>query len=158
MLKTTTSTKIDISPIHILLIGNNPIELNGVVEKLNQIRTQRIRTEIAFDLKSILQRLIGFQPHFILLDDNIGRTEMLLAIQTLESNEKTKTVPITVLKSSNDNEALGASAISDYVLKQNLSAGGLYAMLQNSLTGKQTRSTLVNASQKRKEQLSKLVG
>ncbi|HOX81981.1 MAG TPA: hypothetical protein PLJ60_01570 [Chryseolinea sp.] len=156
-METTTKKQIDTNPLHVLLIGNNPIELSGVLEKLNQIRGQRIVTEIAFDLKSIVQRLIRFQPHFILLDDNIGKTEMTLAIQALESNQKTKNVPITLLKSSNYEEALSASGVLDYLLKQNLSSDGIYTMLRNSLKFKRTQEYLYNAYQKRKGQLSKLV-
>ena len=43
-----------LDPINILLIGNNPIEMGSVLEKLKQVRGQRIITEIAFDLRSIL--------------------------------------------------------------------------------------------------------
>ena len=49
--------------MNVLLVGNNPIELSGVLEKLRQVRGQRIATEIAFDVKSILQRLLRFQPN-----------------------------------------------------------------------------------------------
>ena len=48
--------------LHVLLIGNNPIEMGGVLEKLKQVRGQKIITEIAFDIKSILERLISFRP------------------------------------------------------------------------------------------------
>jgi hypothetical protein len=61
--------KRSLEPLHILLVGNNPIEMGGVLEKLNKVRGQRIITEIAFDLKSILERLIRFKPNFILIDD-----------------------------------------------------------------------------------------
>jgi hypothetical protein len=61
-----------LDPINILLIGNNPIEMGSVLEKLKQVRGQRIITEIAFDLRSILERLMRFNPNFIFIDDNIG--------------------------------------------------------------------------------------
>lgn len=147
-----------INPMNILLVGNNPIELSGILEKLNKVRGQKIITEIAFDLQSILQRLMHFEPHFILIDDNIGKAEMVVTIQALESNNKTKNVPITLLKSSNYKEALGAPGILDYLLKQNLSSEGIYTMLRNSLKFRRTQLYLYNAYQKRKEQLSKLVG
>src|SRR5688500_7788808 len=89
------------SPLNVLLIGNNPMEMGTVLDKLNQVRSQKITTEIAFDLRSILQRLVRFNPNFIFIDDNIGRAEMQQAVKELESNGKTKDIPITVLKSSN---------------------------------------------------------
>ena len=105
--------------LNVLLIGNNPIELGSVLDKLKQVRTQKIVTEIAFDLRTILERLIRFNPNFIFIDDNIGRTELQETLKQLSSNRKTKDIPITVLKSSNYQEAFGASSILDYLLKQN---------------------------------------
>ena len=157
-MESNIQTQKAIFPLHILLIGNNPIEMSSVLEKLNHIRGQKIITEIAFDLQSILQRLLRFQPHFILIDDNIGRAEMILTIQALEANRKTRNIPITLLKSSNYEEALGASGMMDYLLKQNLSSEGIYSMLRNSLKFRRTQLFLLNAYQKRKEQLSKLIG
>ena len=110
-----------LDPINILLIGNNPIEMGSVLEKLKQVRGQRIITEIAFDLKSILQRLMRFNPNFIFIDDNIGKNELMETVKSLSSNKKTKDVPITVLKNSNYHESLASSSILDYLLKQNLS-------------------------------------
>jgi CheY-like chemotaxis protein len=147
-----------IQPLHVLLIGNNPMELSSMLEKLNHVRGQKIITEIAFDLQSILKRLIRFQPHFILIDDNIGKTEMQSTIHALEMNDKTRDIPITVLKSSNYEEAFSASGILDYLLKQNLSSDGIYTMLLNSTRFRRTQAYLYNAYQKRKEQLTKLVG
>ena len=72
--------------MNVLLVGNNPIEMGGVLEKLKQVRGQRIATEIAFDLKSILERLLRFQPNFILIDDNIGRHELMETVNTLSAN------------------------------------------------------------------------
>ncbi len=144
--------------LNILLIGNNPIELSSMLEKLNRVKGQKIITEIAFDLQSILIRLVLFQPHFILIDDNIGKVEMRSTILALEASDKTRDVPITVLKSSNYEEALGASTILDYLLKQNLSSEGIYAMLRNSLKFRRTQLYFYTAYQKRKEQLSKLIG
>ena len=156
-MESTLQSQNAILPLHVLLIGNNPIELSSILEKLNQVRGQKIITEIAFDLQSILQRLMLFQPHFILIDDNIGRKEMTLTIQALESHLKTRNIPITLLKSSNYEEALGASNILDYLLKQNLSSEGIYTMLRNSLKFRRTQLYLYNAYHKRKEQFSKLI-
>src|SRR5688572_21908557 len=92
-------------PLNVLLIGNNPIDLTKTLEKLNQIHGRRIITEIAFDLRSIVERLINFNPNFILIDDNIGKTELTQAIETLSKSRKTRDVPITVLKNSNYRES-----------------------------------------------------
>lgn len=152
-------TKIQITkssePLHVLLIGNNPIDLTKTLEKLNQIHGRRIITEIAFDLRSIVERLIKFNPNYILIDDNIGKSELTQTINTLSKSRKTKDVPITVLKNSNYHES-SSSGILDYVLKQNFSAESFYSMLRNSLKFRRTQLFLYKAYQSRKKQLHKL--
>jgi CheY-like chemotaxis protein len=143
--------------LNVLLIGNNPIELGTVLDKLKQVRTQKIVTEIAFDLRTILERLIRFNPNFIFIDDNIGRTELQETVKQLSSNRKTKDIPITVLKSSNYHEAMGASSILDYLLKQNLSAEALYNTVKNSLRFRRTQIYLNKVYQKKKADLLKSV-
>jgi DNA-binding NarL/FixJ family response regulator len=145
-----------LDPINILLIGNNPIEMGSVLEKLKQVRGQRIITEIAFDLKSILQRLMRFNPNFIFIDDNIGKNELMETVKSLSSNKKTKDVPITVLKNSNYHESLASSSILDYLLKQNLSPEDLYKTVKNSLRFRRTQLYLYQAYKKRKDQLLKI--
>jgi CheY-like chemotaxis protein len=146
-----------LEPLHILLIGNNPIEMGGVLEKLKQVRGQRIITEIAFDLKSILERLIRFRPNFIFIDDNIGRTELLETVTTLSNNRKTRDIPITVLKNSNYHESLASSSILDYLLKQNLSPEDLYKTVKNSLRFRKTQLYLYQAYKRRKGELLKVI-
>ena len=152
-------TKVQLSktsqPLNVLLIGNNPIDLTRTLEKLNQAHGLRIITEIAFDLRSIVERLIKFNPNYILIDDNIGRSELAQTISTLSKSRKTKDVPITVLKNSNYHES-SSTGILDYVLKQNFSADSFYSMLRNSLKFKRTQLFLYKAYQKRKRQLRKL--
>jgi len=143
------------NPLNVLLIGNNPMELGTVLDKLKEVRAQKIITEIAFDLKSILERLIRFNPNFIFIDDNIGRLELAETLKQLSSNRKTKDVPITVLKSSNYHEAFGASSVLDYLLKQNLSADALYNTVKNSLRFRRTQLYLYKIYQKRKRESAK---
>jgi hypothetical protein len=143
--------------VNVLLIGNNPIEMGRVLDNLHQIRGHRIITESAFDLKSIMERLLRFRPNFILIDDNIGKQEMLVTVESLSSNRKTKDIPITVLKNSNYNEAMVSSSILDYLLKQNLSPDALYNTLKNSLKFRRTQVFLFQAYKKRKQQLLKVI-
>jgi len=142
-----------LDPINILLIGNNPIEMGSVLEKLKQVRGQRIITEIAFDLRSILERLMRFNPNFIFIDDNIGKNELMETVKSLSANRKTKDIPITVLKNSNYHESLASSSILDYLLKQNLSPEDLYKTVKNSLRFRKTQLYLYQAYKKRKDQL-----
>ena len=143
------------APLNVLLIGNNPMELGTILEQLKQVRAQKIIIEIAFDLKGIIERLVMFNPNFIFIDDNIGRTEMRETVKRLSTNRKTKHIPITVLKSSNYHEALGSGSIMDYLLKQNLSAEALYNTVKNSLKFQKTQQYLQNIYQKRKTEFLK---
>ena len=151
-------TKVPITksePLHVLLIGNNPIDLTKTLEKINHLRGFRIITEIAFDLRSIVERLMSFSPNYILIDDNIGKTELTETINTLSKTRKTKDVPITVLKNSNYHEST-PTGILDFVLKQNFTAESFYSILRNSLKLKRTQLYLYKAYQRRKKQLRKL--
>jgi PleD family two-component response regulator len=149
-METIIQTDQSASPLNVLLIGNNPMEMSTVLEKLKQVRNQQITTEIAFDLQSILERLIKFSPNFIFIDDNIGRFELQKTVKQLSTNRKTKDIPITVLKTSNYQEAMGASSILDYLLKQNLSADALSNTVRNSLRFRRTQLYLNKVYKRRK--------
>lgn len=140
-------------PLNVLLIGNNPIDMSKTIEKINQIKGRKVITEIAFDLRSIVERLMRFNPNFILIDDNIGKAELAQAVDALSRTPKTKDIPITVLKNSNYQEALPTSGVLDYLLKQNFSADSLYTAIRNSLKFRRTQAYLYRAYRKRKRQL-----
>ena len=142
--------------LRVLVVGNNPIELGRVFDTLHKIRDTSIITEIAFDLKSILERLVRFSPHYILIDDNIGRPELKNAVHALHHERKTKNVPITILKSSNYQEAIN-SGVMNYVLKESLTGESLHTALKNSLKFKKTQLYLLNAYKKRKGQLKRML-
>ncbi|SKC74740.1 hypothetical protein [Ohtaekwangia koreensis] len=155
-MKTIIKDSSSSEPMHILLVGNNPIELSSVLKNLQAVQGFKIVTEIAFDLKSTVERLIRFNPNFAIIDDNLGKTELRETIQTLSSNKKTKDIPIMVLKNSNYKEAFGGSNVLDYLLKQNLSPEAIYNTLKNSLRFRRTQLYLYQVYQKRKEFLLKL--
>jgi len=142
--------------LKVLVVGNNPIELGRVFDSLHKIRDTKIITEIAFDLKSILERLVRFSPHYILIDDNIGKSELKDAVHTLLNERKTKNIPITILKSSNYHEAIN-TGVMNYVLKESLTGESLHTALKNSLKFKKTQLYLLNAYKKRKGQLKRLL-
>ena len=143
--------------VNILLIGNNPIEMSSMLNTIAKVPGRRIITEIAFDVRSSWDRMIKFQPNFILIDDNIGRRELSQTVESLSHNLKTKDVPITVLKNSNYEEAVVSADIMDYLLKRNLTAESLYNAIKNTLKFRRTRQYLMDAYNKRKSLLLKLV-
>jgi DNA-binding NarL/FixJ family response regulator len=145
-------------PLRILLVGNNPPELSRMREMLQQIPGYRVISEIAFDVRSAWQRLMRFSPHFILIDDNIGRKELAETVQRLSSRRRTRNVPMAVLKNSNYSESVATSAALDYLLKQTLSASALYVAIKNALKFQQARKYLEQAYARRKKQLLRFIG
>jgi len=142
--------------LNVLVVGNNPIDLSHTFESLLKIREHKIMTEIAFDLASLLERLVYFRPNFIVIDDNIGRLELQLTVQALLKNRKTKDIPITILKNSNYEEALN-TGVMNYVLKKALTGESLYTALKNSLKFKKTQLYLQQAYSKRKGQVLRIL-
>lgn len=143
--------------VNILFIGNNPLEMSSMLDTISKVPGRKIMTEIAFDVKSSLERLLKFDPNFILIDDNIGRTELSQTVHSLTNHLKTSDTPIAVIKNSNYEEAITAGNILDYLLKKNLTAELLYNTIKNTLKFKRTRQYLMEAYSKRKGQLMKLV-
>ncbi|MFN8805045.1 MAG: hypothetical protein ACK5YT_04420 [Bacteroidota bacterium] len=140
----------------LLLIGNNPIELSSVVDRLKEIRHQPIVAQFAFDLRSSLQCLSKFAPSYILIDDNIGTDELKETVQEFAHNRKTKDVPITIIKNSNYQATLFDTTL-DYVLKSNLSSDRILKTLNRSTTARDAQTFLKRAYQKRKGLLSQLL-
>lgn len=138
------------APLNVLLIGNNPIELSGTLEKIRQIRGRKVMTEIAFDLRSVLERLVNFSPNYIVIDDNIGRGELAQTLEILNHRRKTRNIPITIIKNSNYQEAMPSRGVLDFLLKQNFSADALYRTICNSLKIKRTQHLLSGIYRARK--------
>lgn len=157
MIKEKARPRFNYDSMNILLVGNNPIELSETLETVKRLPNRFVTTEIAFDLTSIWERLVKFRPNFILIDDNIGLSELSQTVYTLSSNPKTRHVPITVLKNSNYTGSVVTNDIADYVLKQDLTPEALYTTLKNSLKFKKARQYVVNAYRKRRRQLLTLL-
>lgn len=113
----------------VLVVGNNPMELNTVLDRLRAIRQKSVLTEMAFDVSTVAERIPRFLPHHLLIDDNIG-SEALRELQ-LRMPRQARGIPVTLLKNSNYHEA-GIQGISNYVLKHHLSSDHLYCELLNA--------------------------
>jgi len=145
-----------INQLNVLVVGNNPIELTRTFESLKRIREHKVITEIAFDLRSIVDRLAHFRPNYILIDDNLGQLQLKAAVEVLLKNRRTKNIPITILKNSNYREAMN-TGVMNYVLKDSITADSLYTALKNSLKFKKTQLYLQQAYKRRKGQLLRVL-
>lgn len=150
-------TKIEnLEKLQLLLVGNNPIELSKILDRLNEVKGGKINTAFAFDLKSSLQCLLTFKPSHILIDDNIGKSELSNSINRLQSRRKTKDIPITILKNSNYQETVSWGALN-FILKSNLTGELLYRSLLNSSKYRRAQLYFQQAYRKRKGQLSRML-
>ncbi len=114
----------------VLVVGNNPIELNEILLKVKGIGQKKILIEMAFDLETLQARLNHFKPAHIIIDDNVGSVRLHAMVDKL-CRSKARNVPITVLKNSNYVETIG-SGVMNFILKTNLTSDGLYHELRNS--------------------------
>ena len=138
----------------VLVVGNNPIELGHVFDRLQEIQHKTILTEMAFDLQSSLDRLTRFRPEHILIDDNIGRAALQTMVSMLH-HRGPRNAPITILKNSNYQETIG-HGVMNFVLKEHLTSERLYRELLNSLYFFETQRLWKKAYGKRKGQLVRL--
>lgn len=154
------NAKIDSSKImgelKVLIVGNNPIELSRVFENLHNVQGNKLVTEIAFDFKSIRERLLTFKPNFIFIDDNIGKVELKNMIGSLVTRNRTKNIPITVLKNSNYQESV-TSGVMNFLLKENLTPDALYKSFIYSLQFIKTHQYLLESYRTRKGQLKRFL-
>ena len=141
--------------LNVLLVGNIPIELSRIFDNIRNVPGRKILTEIAFDIKTIIERLAKFQPNYILIDDNIGKLELKNAVKMLGKDKKTKNIPIAILKNSNYEEVFSVG-VTDYILKENINGQSLFTALSNSLKFRKTQLYLYKAMKRRKDQLRKL--
>lgn len=142
---------------NLLVVGNNPTELGAILEKIQNIKDFSVATEIAFDIRSTIERLLKFKPNFVLIDDNIGREEMRLTLDHLGKDKETRDIPVAVVKNSNYREAFPSFSIFDYLLKHQLSADMLSRTMRNAFRFTRTRKYLARAYKHRKNQLFRIL-
>ena len=119
--------------LSVLVIGNNPMDLGLILDKLNQIKKTKLLTEIAFDMRSVADRLKHFSPSCILIDDNVGAAHLQQIYALLRDHKKTALLPVTILKNNNTDSGCPSIHVWDYVLKQNWSAQSLITGLENAM-------------------------
>ncbi len=127
--------------------------MGGIYESLKNFTKRKLITEFAFDIKNVLVRVIKFSPGFILVDDKLTSGQIKILIRKLSNNKKTKEIPIALLKSSNYSEVI-TYGISDYILKESLSADRIYASILNSIKFRKSRKYLYKIYKKQAGYLS----
>lgn len=151
MSKVANSPSNNIEAINVFLIGNNPIELSNIYDKLKDIRNKTFRTEVSFDLKGLFKKIIHFNPACILIDDNVDRAYIDKLLNRLSTHKRTKNIPITVLKNFNRESFL--SNAEGFLLKDNMTSELLSSSILNSIKLKKMRRNITLFYKKKKSQL-----
>lgn len=138
--------------INVFLIGNNPIELSNIYEKLKEIKNKTYHTEIGFDLKGIYKKIMKFNPKCILIDDNLEKLYMRNLLSRLSTGAKTRNIPITIIKNSNYNPVCFSGA-QDFILKEGITGESLSRTIVNSIRLKGMQQYLYLSYKKRRTQL-----
>lgn len=126
--------------VDVLLVGNNPLEMSEVYNRLKNYRFGNINASITFELKGLVEKIIKLKPNSVLIDERYKTDELRKVISSLANHAKTRHIPITLIKHSNySNVQLGAD---DYVMGSALTAEYLLSSIKHSPRFKKTSSLL----------------
>ncbi|MCG8388591.1 MAG: hypothetical protein MJA30_23780 [Cytophagales bacterium] len=142
--------------LNVYLIGNNPIELSSIYEKLRSIKTMTYKMEMDFDLASIFKKITQFNPACILIDDNLEKLRLTKLVKKLSSDDKTKDIPITIIKNSNYHDAHVDEA-QEFILKDTITPETLQRSILNSMRFKRMQVYIYRTYRKRKTQINRLL-
>jgi DNA-binding NarL/FixJ family response regulator len=120
----------------VLLVGNNPLEMSLVYEKIFDLKDKIKRIETAFSHADMLNKIHLNHPNCVLLDDNMGIRPLKSIVQTINSLSK-EAISITLLKSHNRQEV--TSGVHEYILKEGIDSTRVYKALRNALKFKRTQ-------------------
>lgn len=143
--------------INVFLIGNNPIELSNIYEKLKAIKSKTYNAEIGFDLKGIYKKIMKFHPSCILIDDNLEKPYLKTLLSKLSSGSKTRHIPITILKNSNYGESYLVGA-QEFILKDGITSEALSKSILNSIRLRNMQEYLYTSYKKRQSQFLSFFG
>jgi CheY-like chemotaxis protein len=114
------------------LIGNNPIEMTNVYDKLRSYRSKNYIADVCFSVQDSVKKMLKAKPDCVLIDDNVVVSQLKEFFNNLKKNGKLKNIPIVLLKSTNFSSAIQNDA-QDYLLKGNLDSEILNNTIEKNL-------------------------
>ncbi|UII33712.1 hypothetical protein LVD17_07755 [Fulvivirga ulvae] len=150
-MNTISTNKAGSDSINVFLIGNNPIELSNIYEKLKAIKNKTYNAEIGFDLKGVYKKIMKFHPSCILIDDNLERSYLKSLLNKLSSWSKTRDIPIAILKNSNNGQSYLIGA-QEFILKDGITSEALSKSILNSIRLRNMHKYLYTSYKKRQSQ------
>ncbi len=119
----------------VLIIGNNPLELADIYDKLGNSRRKYYIVDVSFNLKDGRRRALKNVPDVILLDDNLDYREMKIFADEIKGQNKFSHLKIILMKSSNQKYVL-LEQVEDYLLKHAISTEMLDKVITNQMSTK----------------------
>ncbi|WP_340153163.1 hypothetical protein [uncultured Marivirga sp.] len=136
VIKSRKSPSLVENEINVLLVGNNPIEMSIVYEKLFDLQGKIKRIETAFSQADMLNKIHLTHPNCIILDDNLGLNPLKAIIRNINELSK-EAISIILLKTYNKQEV--TSGVQEYILKDGIDSNRIYNALRNALKFKKTQ-------------------
>ncbi len=151
------TTQSPTTPIKVYMIGNNPIDISDVYQKLKDYASDSFHTEYGFDLKKAFRHILKSRPSCVLIDDNIGLPIMQKFMAKLSAHKDTQDIPVAVLKNSNYRES-GAVLATDYILKEGLSADSLKKLILRTIRFKKMHLMFLKSYRIGKKKINRIIG
>ncbi len=136
----------------VMLIGNNPIDLSDIYDRLKRASGITYVADIFFDAGRALKKVMKTHPNFIVVDDNIDRRELKKLLTALKGNEETMEIPITIVQNSNRDD-ISRDGAEEFILKSQITSESIKRTLTNSLKISRMQAYLRLAHRKRKKML-----
>lgn len=137
---------------NVLLIGNNPMDLGTIYDRLKKVTHVNYITEILFDVSNIVKKVLKYRPKYIIIDDNLSKEDMRGLLSKLKTHHRTMDIPITIVQNSNADDKPREGA-EEFILKDSITSESISRSLVNSLKFSQMQSYLKKAYIKRKKLL-----
>jgi len=100
----------------VLIIGNNPLELAEIYDKLSNSRKKYYMVDVSFNLEDGKHKTFKNNPDVILLDDNLDYKGMSDFTNMVKKNPKYINLKLILMKTSNQKYIL-LDQVEDYLLK-----------------------------------------
>lgn len=123
--------------INVVLTGNSPREL-GFLYNILKNSKRIFNIDAVFSVQQLFKTVVKKQPDCIVLDENLGKTLVEDILDTLSSDERSKRIPITILRNETSPK-IYYSAVQTYVIKEKMTKEGVTNAIINAIKSKKNQ-------------------
>ena len=80
--------------VGVLVVGNNPANVNTLYSNIVSSRGSKLVADFAFDLKNITSRIMKQRPASIIIDDTLSQKQIDWLIWKIRKNNKLRDIAI----------------------------------------------------------------